>query len=179
MAPEASDLALEEYRALRATIRERGTARVVVTTITFVSWAALTVAVWSMALLPLIALAPLLLLAAGFEGTYALHVGVERIGRYLQARYETPVTLPAWEHAAMTLGADPALTSRADPLYFWTFLLATVLNLIVALLLHGEDPTVYDVGAYSLVHAALAARLVSARRFARRQRDLDLAHFRT
>jgi hypothetical protein len=178
MASEASDLALEEYRALRATIRERGTARVVVTTITFVSWAALTVTVWALALLPLLGLAPLIVLAAGFESAFALHVGVERIGRFLQARYETPGALPGWEHAAMTLGNAPALNPRIDALYLWPFLLATVLNLFVVLLLNGEDPPLYDVAAYSLVHAALVVRVGSARRFARGQRDRDLAHFK-
>src|SRR5262249_48227793 len=105
-----SELAVEEYRALRATIRERGTARVVITTFTFVAWAALVLTVQAVFPQPVSSLIPLLVLGAGFESVFSLHIGVERIGRYLQARYETPAEgAPAWEHTAMQFGRDPSL----------------------------------------------------------------------
>lgn len=177
MAPDRSQLALEEYRALRATIRERGTARVVVTTITFVSWAGLALAAYALSVGPLVGLLPLVVLAAGFEGVFALHVGVERIGRYLQARYEEPAGTPGWEHAAMSFGANKRLNPGVDALFFWPFIIATLLNLMLVLLLHGgEDIPVQSIVWFSLGHGILAGRLVSARRFARRQRQADLDH---
>ena len=94
----------DEYSALRATIRERGTARVYVFTAGVAAWAAAAIATAALASTPVAALLPLLVLAAAFEGVFALHVGVERIGRYLQVFYETnppaPPGLPAlpnWE----------------------------------------------------------------------------------
>ena len=79
----------EEYRALRATIRERGTARVCIFAGGIVAWAAVTIATAAMASTPLATLLPLLVLAAAFEVVFALHIGVERIGRYLQVFHET------------------------------------------------------------------------------------------
>src|SRR5712692_1617958 len=70
---------LEEYRALRDTIRERSTARVWVFLAGLVAWAALTVATAALAALPVATLLPLLILAAAFEAVFSLHVGVERI----------------------------------------------------------------------------------------------------
>ncbi|OLC51784.1 MAG: hypothetical protein AUH43_01735 [Acidobacteria bacterium 13_1_40CM_65_14] len=78
----------EEYSALRATIRERGTTRVWVFLVGLVAWGALTVATAALASTPVAVLLPLLILAAAFEAVLALHVGVERIGRYLQVFYE-------------------------------------------------------------------------------------------
>src|SRR5688572_14729222 len=44
--PFRSELAHEEFRALRATIRERGTLRLLVVLITFVAWATLAMLSW-------------------------------------------------------------------------------------------------------------------------------------
>ena len=44
-------------------------------------------AVASLAAIPVATLLPLVLLAACFEAIFALHTGVERIGRYLQVFY--------------------------------------------------------------------------------------------
>ena len=79
----------EEYRALRATIRERGTARVCIFAGGIVAWAAATIATAALASTPLATLLPLLVLASVFEAVFALHIGVERIGRYLQVFHET------------------------------------------------------------------------------------------
>jgi len=77
----------EEYRALRATIRERGTARVCLFAGGFAAWGALTLAAATMASTPLATLLPLLVLAALFEAIYAptsgrahrpLHSGLPR-----------------------------------------------------------------------------------------------------
>src|SRR5262245_28415723 len=94
---------LEEYRALRATIRERGTARVYLVVGGLGAWAALVIATASLASLPVATLLPLLFLAGVFEAIFALHTGVERIGRYLQVFYEEPPER-GWEHVAMAFG---------------------------------------------------------------------------
>ena len=94
----------QEYTELRATIRERGTIRVCVFAAGLVAWAALTLATAVLATTPIATLLPLLALAAIFEAVFALHVGVERIGRYLQVYYETDETGARWEHAAMAFG---------------------------------------------------------------------------
>jgi hypothetical protein len=191
MPSERADLALEEYRALRATIRERGTTRALVTTITFVSWAGLSLATAALFVLPALGLIPLLVLAAGFEVVFALHVGVERIGRYVQTRYESGADLPGWEHAAMKIGmSGQAAGGGTDPILVWPFALATALNLLVVLILQMdagpmdaetvgqfEGQTGASFAIYVVLHAVLVVRLIAARRFARSQRERDLQLF--
>jgi hypothetical protein len=95
----------DEYSALRATIRERGTVRVGLFVAGMAAWAALTIATAALASTPLATLLPLLVLASVFEAIFALHVGVERIGRYIQVFYEEEGgALRGWEHAAMAFG---------------------------------------------------------------------------
>jgi hypothetical protein len=103
---------LEEYRALRATIRERGTTRIWVFLIGILAWAALTVATAALAGVPVAALVPLAVLVATFEAIFALHTGVERIGRYIQVFFETEdeyqpdaAVLDKREHDASASGA--------------------------------------------------------------------------
>ena len=79
---------LEEYKALRATIRERGTTRVWVFVTGLIAWGGLTVATASLATLPIATLLPLLILAGTFEAVFSIHTGVERVGRYLQVFVE-------------------------------------------------------------------------------------------
>ena len=79
---------VEEYRALRATIRERGTARVWIFVAGLAAWAASAIATTALAAPPLATLLPLLVLAAGFEALVTVHIGVERIGRYVQVFLE-------------------------------------------------------------------------------------------
>src|SRR5688572_17330474 len=105
-----TDRELEEYKALRATIRQRGTARAWVFGAGLAAWATLALAT-TLVSLPLITVIPLLLLAATFEVVFGLHVAVERIGRYLQVFYED-----RWEQTAMAFGA-PMAGTRTDPLF--------------------------------------------------------------
>ena len=51
--------------------------------------------------LPVATILPLLFLATAFEIVFALHTGVERIGRYIQVFFEDG---SGWEHTAMTFG---------------------------------------------------------------------------
>jgi len=161
----------EEYRALRATIRERGTARVCLFAGGFVAWGALTVATAALASTPLATLLPLLVLAALFEALYALHVGVERIGRYIQVVHEEDGQ--GWEHAAMAFGR-PKGAAASDPLFSILFGLAIVFNAAPALILH---PTIEEIVFVGGAHALFALRLVLARTAAARQRAIDLERF--
>jgi hypothetical protein len=184
MSSEVSPLAVEEYRALRATIRERGTARLIVTALTFVAWAGLVVAVQALFVVPVLALLPLVALSAGFEVVFAAHVGVERIGRYLQVRYEPSGTgLPGWEHAAMGLGTRAGVGGGVDPLFGGLFVVAALLNMVpVALMTLEGGPKLpggvpLELVMYGGLHALFLARVVTARRFAANQRKQDFELF--
>src|SRR3990170_4795475 len=91
----------DEYSALRATIRERGTARIVLLPLVFIGWAGTAVATAAVITVAVSTLVPLLVLVVGFEAVFALHVNVERIGRYLQVFHEPD---GGWEHVAMAFG---------------------------------------------------------------------------
>jgi hypothetical protein len=164
--------AQEEYRALRATIRERGTARICLFCGGFVGWAAITVATAALATTPLAALLPLLVLAAISEGIYSLHIGVERIGRYVQAFHEEDAD-PGWEQAAMAFGR-PKGAASLDALFTVPFLLAAIVNLGPAFYL---TPTIEETIFVSGAHALFVVRLLFARATAARQRQIDLARF--
>ena len=164
----------EEYKALRDTIRERGTARVCVFVAGIAAWTAATIATAALASSPVASLLPLLLLACVFEAVFALHVGVERIGRYLQVFYETdPPALPKWEHAAMAFGR-PRGAATTDALFTVPFLLAALFNIAPALLLNPIRAELIFVGG---AHALFVLRLAVARLAAGRQRAIDLARF--
>ena len=181
--PPASDLATEEFRALRATIRERGTARLVTSALTFPLWAAVAVYASRDLASPGMVLFPLLALWAGFEVILAAHVGVERIGRYLQVRYETsPTALPGWEHAAMSLDGRPGAATGTDPLLIRLFTLAGLLNLLPLIPLVAEAATsavvVIPFAITLVLHVTFFVRLAQARGFTRGQRRRDLELFK-
>src|SRR5437867_11975508 len=113
----------EEYRSLRATIRERGTARIWLFATGFSVWAGLTLATAAVTATPLAVLLPLVVLAATFEAVFALHVGVERIGRYLQLFHDD-----RWEQAATDFDRPPRAV-HVDALFFVPFLTAVLVNL--------------------------------------------------
>ena len=182
-APDAQGLTPREqveYTELRATIRERGTARLCIFAAGVAAWGAVTVATAALASTPLATLLPLLVLAAVFEAVFAAHIGVERVGRYLQVFYETPdgVAGPAavarsWEHTAMSFGR-PRGAVGADPLFTIVFVLAAVFNLAPALVLEPTRAEQVFVGG---AHALFVVRLVAARAGARSQRAIDLQRF--
>src|SRR5436189_6373315 len=104
----------DEFRAMRGTIQQRGTARMVVVPIVFVGWAGTAVATAAVITVAVSTLVPLLVLVAGFEAIFALHVNVERIGRYLQVFHERD---SGWERVAMSFaqrfpktGPDPVIS---------------------------------------------------------------------
>jgi hypothetical protein len=174
--------ALEEYRALRATIRERGSLRFLVTAITFSAWAAVLTTLCAVVVVPIFILVPLVVLAAGFEVNLAIHVGVERIGRYLQVKYERdPQSAAGWEHAVMKLKFPGG---GLDALFLVAFLSALTLNFVVALWLAAAGPMPDEVGAIraenlvvAILHAIVAARWLQAAKYARSQRARELPAF--
>ncbi|HEY7789300.1 MAG TPA: hypothetical protein VIC33_02195 [Vicinamibacterales bacterium] len=166
---------IEEYAALRATIRERGTARVWLAWAGIVGWATIVSVVASIGGRTLLLLPPLLVLAASFEGVFALHIGVERVGRYLQVVYESAASSLQWETAAMNFGRQfPARGS--DPLFTWFFILATLANLLPLAWLASGKPG--DLTIVAVAHLAFVIRIIRARRSAAGQRARDLDRFR-
>ncbi len=159
----------QEYAALRATIRERGTARVYVFALGLAVWAALTVGSVVLVVPPVTTVIPLLALAATFEGVYSLHTGVERIGRYLLVFHDD-----RWEEAAGAFG-HRAGAPRVDPLFSLVFLLAMLTNLVPLLV---ATPIIQELAIVGAAHAAFGARVLQARAAAGRQRALDTERFR-
>ena len=158
-----------EYSAMRATIRERGTARMVLAPIVFIAWAAIAVATAAVITVALSTLVPLVVLAAGFEAIFALHTNVERIGRYLQSYHEDA---GGWEHVAMEFGRRfPG--KGPDPLFSRLFAAAVSINYLPAAL--GGTPI--EMGLLALLHFVMIYRIRSARQAAAGQRALDLERF--
>ena len=158
----------DEYRSLRATIRTRGTARVWVFFAGLTTWASLAIATAALMPVPMATLIPLVVLAAAFEGVFALHVGIERLGRYLQVFHQD-----TWEQISMTFGT-PLAGTGTDPLFVVIFGLATVLNFTQVLV---AGPVAVELIVIGAAHSLFLGRLVAARRAARRQRTADLERF--
>src|SRR5262245_49252380 len=160
-----------EYEALRATIRERGTVRMILLPVVFGLWGAAAIATTAAIQLPIAALIPLIVLASGFEAIYALHVNVERIGRYLQVFHERD---GGWEHVAMAFGQQfPG--SAPDPLFGRMFVIAVSVNYL-PVVLGGETS---EMVVLAVLHLILIGRIRYARGVAAKQRALDLERFET
>jgi len=163
-----------EFAVLRQTIASRGTTRMVLVPVTCLGWAVLTLTLLLFGGPPVATLLPLGVLVGGFEAVHALHVGAERIGRYLQVYYEADPNGPRWETTAMTVG--PALPGGGvDPLFSAVFVGATLINLVPALL---PQPTPVELGVIGALHAAFVFRVVRARGAAARQRAVELESFK-
>ena len=163
-----------EFATLRQTIAMRGTVRILLLPVTLVGWSLLAGALVLFNDLPVGALLSLAVLIGGFEAIHALHVGVERIGRYIQVFYEGGPDGPRWETTAMAVG--PALPGGGiDPLFTVLFTCAAVLNLIPALL---PQPTPLEIGVIGALHVGFLVRVVRARVAAARQRAVELESFR-
>lgn len=173
---------LQEYRALRATVSQRGSLRIVLVVCTFFVWALTILLASTLPGLPFFSFVPLVVLVAGFEAVFALHVGVERIGRYIQAHHEPASSGQArWEETAMGF-QGPA--GGAHPLFPAVFIGATLINLTLGILfgLDGRDEFSFenwrDWIPVTLVHLIVFARIVNSSRFAASQRARDLEEFR-
>jgi hypothetical protein len=163
-----------EFANLRQTITMRGTVRILLLPVTLVGWSLLAGALVLFNDLPIGALLSLAVLIGGFESIHALHVGVERIGRYIQVFYEGTSDGPHWETTAMAVG--PSLPGGGvDPLFTVVFASATIANLIPVLL---PQPVPLELGVVGAFHLAFVIRLARARGAAARQRALELESFR-
>ena len=164
----------DEYSALRTTIRERGTTRVWVVLGGTTAWAAAALATVALAVPPIVTLIPLLVLATTFEITFALHTGVERVGRYIQVFYEEPGGRGGWEHRIMEFGRPGTRRLSTDPLFVRSFLLGIALNFIAVI---ATGPLIVEWAVLGIAHLLLTVRILAARREAGGQRAADLARF--
>jgi hypothetical protein len=167
-----------EYQGLRATIRERGTLRICLVLVGLIAMSGLIVALRATSLSGVIALLPLLVLAATFEINFFIHTGVERIGRYLQVFYEERAGVPGWETTVMNYGAmnyGAKSTSGLDPLFSTMFAAAATINFLTTLAV-SRDPG--WIALSFAAHLAFGYRIVSAKARAASQRAIDLDRFR-
>jgi hypothetical protein len=167
-------LTAAEFTVLRQTIAIRGTARMVIVPVTCLGWALLTVLLLLYGGPPFGSLVSLAVLIGGFEAVHALHVGAERIGRYLQVYYEALPDGPRWETAVMTVG--PALPGGGiDPLFSVVFTGVAMINMVPALL---PPVTRIELGVVAVLHAGFIFRVVRARLAASKQRAVELESFK-
>lgn len=162
----------DEYQVLRATIQQRGTARIVIVPIVFIGWAGTAVATAAVITVAVSTLVPLLVLVAGFEAVFALHVNVERIGRYLQVFHEAE---GGWERVAMTFTQRFPATGP-DPLFSRLFVLATSVNFLPAALGWENIP---ELVLLAVLHFLFINRVRLGRAYAANQRAADLERFMT
>ena len=175
-------LRVEEYRALRTTIQQRGSLRVILAVATFSVWAVTILLASSRFVLPYFSLVPLIVLVAGFEAVFALHIGVERIGRYIQTHHEPASDGQArWEESAMVFRGPGA---GANPLFPAVFIGATLINLTLGMLFSFDETMAFSRAdraewiPVALLHVVVLIRVVLATRFAASQRARDLAEYR-
>ncbi|MEZ5285297.1 MAG: hypothetical protein R2712_10915 [Vicinamibacterales bacterium] len=176
-----TDPAGEEFRSLRDAVAARGLWRSALALAGLGVWAVVLLATLVLLPYPVAAVIPLLILAGTFEVIRPLHVGAERIGRYIQVFHEegtagagAPVVPPAWERTAMALGA--AVPGAAGhPLFAPVFAMATVVNSL-AILLPGPVPI--ELALVAVPHAAFLIWIALADRAMRTQRTRELARFR-
>jgi hypothetical protein len=169
------DLIHDEYVALRATIRERGTARLCAVAFGLVAWGALATATLVAESSGGVTLVPLVVLVATFEINFFIHVGVERIGRYLQVFFEERTGSAGWETTAMSY-ATRFRGRGLDSLFSILFVLASVVNFVAPFAAAERRPgwIVMSLAA----HLVFTYRIVRARQFAAAQRSIELEHFR-
>jgi len=177
-----TSLALAEYQELRATIRQRGSLRHLLVLITFSVWTATMLWSANTFAVPIFFVLPLIVLIAGFEVTFALHIGVERIGRFIQVRYEKDASgAISWERTAMALRLPGG---GLDPLFLKIFLVAVTFNLLIGTWMSSiaaaPPEAVFgriELAIFVLAHSAAVLRWMSAARYARSQRVRELAAF--
>jgi hypothetical protein len=174
------DVAHREYAALRETIRSRGGARPIVFLFGLVAWAALLTAVLAWLANPTASAVPLLILTATFEVIRTLHLGVERIGRYIQVFFEegpdssAPTGPPAWESTAMAFG--PSVPGAGGHPYFVpVFIMATLINFLAVLF---PGPVRVELATLAVPHAAFVIWVIYCDVNMRKQRAHELARFR-
>ena len=175
------DVAGREYAALRETIRARGGLRPIVFLIGIGAWAAVLIGVLTWLPAPIASVVPLLILVATFEVVRVLHLGVERIGRYIQVFFEesatgsVATTPPAWERTAMAFG--PSVPGAGGHPYFLSvFFMATAVNFLAVVF---PDPIPVELATLAVPHVAFVVWVIYCDVGMRKQRASELARFRT
>ena len=174
-----NELTSREYAALRDTIRSRGGTRPLAFLAGLSVWTAVLVGILIWLPTPLAAAVPLLVLLGTFEVVRSLHLGVERIGRYIQVFFEEKVAgeviaPPAWETTAMLFG--PSIPGAGvHPLFLPVFILATLINYFAVLF---PGPVIVELGTMAVPHLAFIGRMHYCDRGMRRQRADELARYR-
>jgi hypothetical protein len=175
-----NDLPGREYSALRETIRTRGGARPFACLLGVIAWAAVLVAVLTWLANPVAAVVPLLVLLASFEVVRSLHLGVERIGRYVQVFFEedaggsAPTAPPAWEHTAMVFG--PSVPGAGvHPYFLPVYVMAIVVNFLAVLF---PGPVIVELLTLAVPHLVFLVWVIYCDRGMRQQRVAELARFR-
>ena len=144
----------------------------VVLPIVFIGWAGTAVATAAVITVAVSTLVPLLILVAGFEAVFALHVNVERIGRYIQVFHEHDGE-SVWESTSSRFTQRfPA--AGPDPLFSRLFVLATSVNFLPAAL--GWE-NMAELAVLAALHLLFINRIRLARSFSARQRSEDLERF--
>lgn len=166
-----SDRGLTEYKALRETIRERGSVRMWLILVGLVSWGALAIGLSAVDAQGALTLVPFLALAATFEISFFVHTGVERVGRYLQVYHEEDGQ--GWEHAVMAYGKN--FPGGADPLFILLFSTVAAVDFLSSLVAATRRPGWIVLSL--IAHLILVWRFLTARRLAATQRALDLDRF--
>ena len=167
------DHKLREYEALRETIRQRGTIRMALVPAIFIGWAATAVATGAVITVAVSTLVPLLILVAGFEAIFALHMNVERIGRYLQVFHEQG---GGWENVAAAYGQRFPGSGLPDPLFAQIFVCAISVNFLPVVL--GYEYAV-ELAIVLVPHLIAVYRVRMGRGASARQRTEDLERFTT
>jgi hypothetical protein len=182
--PTPGPWGLEEFRQLRATVGARSTVRVLVSLLTFVSWAGLATLVIDRGAPPRGMLLPLAILWVGFELVAGLHIGVERIGRFLQVFYEGGAATPKWETAIALFGqSEAAKAASVRPLLAREFVAAALGSIGLGLwapaaLGSGLGPPLETI-LVLVAHIAFVWRVLQVDRQTRGQRARDEAAFQS
>lgn len=138
--------------------------------VVFIGWAATAIATAAVITVAISTLVPLIVLVAGFETIFALHMNVERIGRYLHVFHEPD---GGWEHVAMAFGQKYPGGGGPDALFTQLFVFGISVNFLPVAL--GGDPT--EITVLAVLHLFAIYRIRMARVAAGRQRSTDLERF--
>jgi hypothetical protein len=171
---------LEEFRALRAAIRERAVARVLFLALAWVGWAAVATAIMLVLPAPPLLVLPLVLLLASFEVNLGTVRRAQRIAAYVRVVFEERRAVPGWETASADLDRrHPG--AAGDPLFFWTFVAILFANYLCVIVAAGEttDPSTHlredslDLALVTALHAAILLRFALGRRTLQPGQELE------
>jgi hypothetical protein len=166
---DMTDFRALEYDSLRAAIRVRSVAGPALLVFTILGWAALTLWVFTTDVVSAAALVPLIVLAAGFEALYQLHVHTTRLALYLHVAYDA-----TWETTSLSYRQRFGAFG-SNSLFAALFILATLVNFVPAAVSGAPE----ELAGIGIAHALLVIRIILASRRATRLEAEDLERFRS